>query len=580
MTRRIKDREQRMSAHPEADSDPQKNPDGEAMLLAVYRAAERVTAELDLDRALEEIIACVRGPLGLDRAGVFLYRPRKQDLVRLVGVGDDGTLEYGPEASIPIEDRRGPMQQVALGLIPFFHSHDVRRDVAAEVRMPPGLRAHAIVPLVNRGEIIGVMAVDNQLTGRDIPEGMIRPLCLFAQFAAMALGNALRANDLIELNAKLRRLAELSGGFSANLRPDSLLREALAGVPELLGADRYAAWRRHPGSGWDCAAVHGLSEGYLEIVGGLYRRDEGEQSAMERLICPGEPHFLREARSSSLLEPYGAAVEQEGFRSVFTVPLCHGSDLLGCVDLYYDQPPDLSDHDWEIARLFARHAGTALRNAELFEARAALDQQLRQANQELAADRQLLIARQEELRHGEALKKQFYRDVLYCMTNGKLVLCDQEEIARDWTKDLAAVAITGTEDIKRCRDEVVEHARAGGMSEERVNDLCLCTSEAATNALKHACGGRMSLSERGGVLRVRVTDDGAGIDALQLPRATLMRGFSTRASMGLGFTLMHEMSDRLCLATDESGTTLIMEMAIHPESELDRALSMLKAEEF
>ena len=42
------------------------------MLLAVYRAAERVAAELDLSRALEEIIACVRGPLGLDRAGGFL----------------------------------------------------------------------------------------------------------------------------------------------------------------------------------------------------------------------------------------------------------------------------------------------------------------------------------------------------------------------------------------------------------------------------------------------------------------------------------------------------------------------------
>jgi GAF domain-containing protein/anti-sigma regulatory factor (Ser/Thr protein kinase) len=550
------------------------------MLFAVYRAAERLTAELNLDKALEEIIACVRDPLGLDRAGVFLYRPRRQDLVRLIGVGNDGALEFGPEAPVPMADGQGPMQQVALGRIPYFHSHDVRQDVAPGVAMPAGLKAHAIVPLVNRGEIIGVMAVDNLLTNRDIPTSMIRPLCLFAQFAALALGNARRARDLVELNEKLRRLAELSGAFSANLHPDSLLQEVLDGVSELLCADRYSAWRRASGSSWNCVASRGLSQEYLEAIAVLYQRNDGGDSPMEQLFESREPVFAPEARSCSLLAPFADALQHERFQSVLNIPLCDGPDMLGCVNLYFDQPPELSDHDWEIARLFAQHAGTALRNAELFETRAALDLQLRHVNQELAADRELLMARQEELRRGEALKKQFYRDVLFCMTNGKLVLCDREEIDRDWKEELVSVEISGSEDIKHCRDQVVAQSRSLGLGEERLGDLCLCASEAATNALKHAGGGRMSLSVRSGVLRVRVSDEGSGIDALQLPHATLLRGFSTRASMGLGFTLMHEMTDRLCLATDSRGTTLILEMAIHPASEVDRLLAMIKAEEF
>src|SRR5436305_14235539 len=106
--------EPRMPAPPDPPSN--RSPaDGEAMLLAVYRAAERVTAELDLAAALEEIIACVRNPLGLDRAGVFLYRPHRQDLIRLIGVGLDGTVQHGPEVPILIVDGSGPMQQVALG---------------------------------------------------------------------------------------------------------------------------------------------------------------------------------------------------------------------------------------------------------------------------------------------------------------------------------------------------------------------------------------------------------------------------------------------------------------------------------
>jgi GAF domain-containing protein/anti-sigma regulatory factor (Ser/Thr protein kinase) len=567
-----------MSAPPDPQSN-QSPTDGEAMLLAVYRAAERVTAELDLARALEAIIACVRSPLGLDRAGVFIYRPQRRDLVRVIGVGTDGAVEHGPEEPILIGDARGPMQQVALGQIPFFHSHDVRRDVAPEVKMPPGLAAHAIVPLVNRGEIIGVMAVDNMITNRDIPEAMIRPLCLFAHFAALALGNARRAGDLLQVNLKLRRLAELSGTFSGILRPDSLLKQALMGMRQLLGADRYSAWRRRPDRRWECVAVQGLSPEYLEAVAGLYHSDDGTPSAMESLLPSGEPLFLADARSSDLLQPHAAAIEQEGFRSVVSVPLCHGDDLMGVMHLYFDESLELSVHDREIVRLFARHAGTALRNAELFEARVALDEQLRHVNQELEADKKLLLARQEELRRGETSKQQFYRDVLFCMTNGKLLLCDREEIVRDWAGDLGCCTIAVTQDIKRCRDLVLNHAVAAGMSEERVGDLCLCTSEAATNALKHAGGGRMSLSNRGGMFRVQVADNGTGIDAIQLPHATLMRGYSTRASMGLGFTLMHEMSDRLCLATDSAGTTLILEMAVHPESDLDRTLALLKAEE-
>jgi GAF domain-containing protein/anti-sigma regulatory factor (Ser/Thr protein kinase) len=567
-----------MPANPHSSIDPSVL-DGEAMLLAVYQAAERVTAELDLTRALEAIITCVRSPLGLERAGVFLYRRRRGDLIRLIGVALDGTLEYGQDAPISIADRKGPMQRVALGEIPYFHSHDVRWDVAPEVRMPPDLRAHAIVPLIDRGEIIGVMAVDNLPTGRDIPESMIRPLCLFGHFAALALGNALRAHDLGELSRKLHRLAEMTGTFCSILRPDPLLKHMLGDLPELLRADRYSAWRRTDQT-WECVAIQGLSPEYTQVAAALYQRAEQRRSVVERLFRACEPVYLADVLASTSRALFAAAIEREGFQSFFGIPLCHGSELLGCVNLYYNEPPDLSEQEWEIARLFARQAGTALRNAELFEARSALDEQLRRINLELQEDRQLLLDRQEALKAGEEQKKRFYRDVLFCMTNGKIVLCDRDEIAQSWEAEVERTVIAGAADIKVCRDRVQECACAAGMNGERVHDLCLCTSEAATNALKHAGGGWLSVVTSGDVIRVRVSDQGRGIDALQLPHATLMRGYSTRASMGLGFTLIHEMSDRLCLASDPRGTTVIVEMAIHPEAELDRALSMLNSVEF
>jgi hypothetical protein len=54
-----------------------------------------------------------------------------------------------------------------------------------------------------------------------------------------------------------------------------------------------------------------------------------------------------------------------------------------------------------------------------------------------------------------------------------------------------------------------------------------------------------------------------------------MKGYSTRASMGLGFTLMHELADHLYLTTNNDGTTLIVEMARHPASEVEQMLARL-----
>ena len=55
-----------------------------------------------------------------------------------------------------------------------------------------------------------------------------------------------------------------------------------------------------------------------------------------------------------------------------------------------------------------------------------------------------------------------------------------------------------------------------------------------------------------------VEDKGPGIGSLILPRATLARGFSTKPSLGMGYSIMLDVVDRLLLKTDEWGTTLLL----------------------
>ncbi len=86
--------------------------------------------------------------------------------------------------------------------------------------------------------------------------------------------------------------------------------------------------------------------------------------------------------------------------------------------------------------------------------------------------------------------------------------------------------------------------------------------EAAKNALKHTGGGCYFVCRTERHLQVIVEDDGPGIDIRTLPKATLTAGFSTSQTLGMGFSLMLDLSERLLLATRPGCTKLVLEFAL------------------
>jgi anti-sigma regulatory factor (Ser/Thr protein kinase) len=138
-------------------------------------------------------------------------------------------------------------------------------------------------------------------------------------------------------------------------------------------------------------------------------------------------------------------------------------------------------------------------------------------------------------------------------TREKLVLCDQEEIAP--REDVDCLAISEPRDIRTARQAATAAARGAGWSAERTYSLQLCVGEAGTNALRHGGGATFQVWTEDGQITVRVSDNGPGIDLSTIPEA-LCSGFSTGATLGMGFTLMLELANRVHLATDERGTAL------------------------
>lgn len=156
--------------------------------------------------------------------------------------------------------------------------------------------------------------------------------------------------------------------------------------------------------------------------------------------------------------------------------------------------------------------------------------------------------------------RQAYVDVIGAVTGGRLVLVTRDEL-RDalgapLTEELPLVA----GDLASCRHGVIDVMAEEGIAADP-STAVVAIGEAATNALKHAGGGTYQVFGRDGMLQVDVADDGPGIDFTNLPKATLLAGYSSTQTLGMGYTIMLDLADRVLLATEPGHTEVVLEFA-------------------
>jgi serine/threonine-protein kinase RsbW len=105
--------------------------------------------------------------------------------------------------------------------------------------------------------------------------------------------------------------------------------------------------------------------------------------------------------------------------------------------------------------------------------------------------------------------------------------------------------------VREARLAVTGLAHGAGMTDDRIADLRLAVSEAATNAIQHGrdAGGDVSVraSVTQGELRVWITNKGGG-----------MRPRLDSPGLGLGLPIMASVADHLEIVSDGEGTTVDM----------------------
>jgi anti-sigma regulatory factor (Ser/Thr protein kinase) len=154
-----------------------------------------------------------------------------------------------------------------------------------------------------------------------------------------------------------------------------------------------------------------------------------------------------------------------------------------------------------------------------------------------------------------------YRDIIYAATQGKFLLINEKEISKYKTGIvLCEGEIRERSDIPLCRNNAKVSLEEYSFNKTKVMSWILVLSEAITNTIKHAELGKMTLVESVEEEEIRfvIEDNGPGFPLKDLPKNTLLAGYSTKNSMGQGFTLMMKIAKQVILYTSPRGSTIIL----------------------
>lgn len=208
--------------------------------------------------------------------------------------------------------------------------------------------------------------------------------------------------------------------------------------------------------------------------------------------------------------------------------------------------------------------------------------ELADANEDLVAEIRERERIQAQLREKDLAIRKAYVDVIGAVTGGRLVLVTPEELQAALGRPATpAGSLDSFEKLADARAAIAMAIRAEFPDLRDPDEYIVAVGEALTNAVKHASGGTYRLYRAGTAAQIAITDEGPGIDFETLPKATLLAGFSTKCSMGLGFSIMLELCERVLLSTERGRTTVVLEIrearSREPRPHTDRGSPVTRA---
>jgi excisionase family DNA binding protein len=326
--------------------------------LTVASAVTRlINAYDDADEALEAAVRAFRDAYGHHIVAAWEARgdrlsPRAVAAADLTGVrltdlpGRFGILGKTLELAAGL-DRRGlaPMPGVLL---------DADRD-GSTLGVFGDDRPELAVAIPGEREPWGVLLVVGETPGSLGPRDLE-----IARVAADGLGaivtGAHRASEVAHLLHRAEALRRVASDIGSRLDLDRILSGLVDHAMVLFEGDRAAVFLQQPEGRAVAEVSRGLSPAYLNAV-----RDSPKRSLSSAAVAARKPLFAIDYANDPRGTAMRAAVIQEGYDTLCVAPLLDGTDLLGMLNVYHDQPHQWTEGELETVAALATQASVAIR---------------------------------------------------------------------------------------------------------------------------------------------------------------------------------------------------------------------------
>jgi signal transduction protein with GAF and PtsI domain len=241
--------------------------------------------------------------------------------------------------------------------------YDITADAHARYRneaMEEGIRSILSIPLRFGDEVIGVLRMYTE-EPVEYSEEELKFMSAIAEQAAIAIVNARVFEKTVSKEKEyLRVFQKVTKAVSSSLQFNEVLTMIVRTLPEVMGL-KAATIRLLDDSGktLELVASHGLSEKYLSR--GPVDREENIRGALQE-----KPIAILDVSSDPRVY-YRKEAEEEGIKSMLTLPVIARGKVIGILRLLTAQMRDFSQQDIDFAAALAEQCGTAIENARMYE---------------------------------------------------------------------------------------------------------------------------------------------------------------------------------------------------------------------
>jgi len=223
-----------------------------------------------------------------------------------------------------------------------------------------GIRSILSIPMFFQQEVIGVLRL---YTTRPVKykDADLRFMSAIAEQTAIAIVNAKYFEKEISREKEyLRVFQEITKAVSSSLNVNEVLDMIVKKIPEVMSLKAATVRLLDPsGKKLKLVAAYGLSDTYLKK--GPVDAEENVTEALKE-----NPVAIYDVPTDNRIR-YKKEAEEEGIKSMLTLPVIARGKVLGILRLLTGEPREFSRQEIDFAASLAEQCGTAIENATMYE---------------------------------------------------------------------------------------------------------------------------------------------------------------------------------------------------------------------